>query len=394
MYKNKSVGVVVPAYNEEGFVGAVIRTLPEFVDRAYVIDDCSTDGTWVEIREAVASVDGAEAEAGREGPGPVVEPIRHDENRGVGGAIKTGYRRASEDGMDVVAVMNGDGQMDPAILHRIIDPVVEGQADYAKGNRLFSRDHVDGMSAWRRLGNGVLTFLTKVASGYWKMMDPQNGYTAISASALAEIEFESLYEDYGFCNDLLVRLNAHGMRIADVEMDAVYGEEMSDIRYHRFIPALSKLLLERFLWRLKAQYLVRDFHPLVGFYLVGTISTMLGTVGVTKTVVAKLRNREAPGLHPGRSVELLLLGLVSVLGAMTLDRQESHSLEAQARVDADREPTPDESADVAEGLAPGSNGETATSTAFRTEIHRAGDRPEERGGERPNGETPRSRSGD
>ncbi|MDG5776857.1 glycosyltransferase family 2 protein [Haloarculaceae archaeon H-GB2-1] len=281
MYKGKTVAVVITAYNEEGLVGDVIDTLPTFVDRAYVVDDASTDGTWGEIkrhstalnaaRSAASVVDGDET-------GEVAVPIRHETNSGVGGAIKTGYRRAYEEGMDVTVVLNGDGQMDPDILDRIIDPIVEGRADYAKGNRLMSREHTGDMSTWRQFGNGILTFLTKVASGYWKTMDPQNGYTAISYRALDSIDIDDLYEEYGFLNDLLVKLNAYNMRVADVEMQAIYGEETSTIRYSTFIPALSLLLLRSFLWRLKVRYLVYDFHPLVLLYA-------LGSVGLLATVV-------------------------------------------------------------------------------------------------------------
>jgi hypothetical protein len=142
--------------------------------------------------------------------------------------------------------------MDPAILDRIIGPVVRGDADYAKGNRLRHAEYRRQMSAWRTFGNVLLTGLTRIASGYWRMTDPQNGYTAISRRALDRVDFESLYEDYGFCNHLLVRLNRQGLRIADVPMKAVYGDETSHIRYGSFVPALSLLLFRSYLGRLLA----------------------------------------------------------------------------------------------------------------------------------------------
>lgn len=179
MYKGKKIGVVVPAYEEEGFVGGVIETVPSFVDRVYVVDDGSTDNTWREIREAARQENDAHARTLTSGGTAVFErpvvPLRNDRNRGVGGSIKHGYSRALRDDIDVIAVMNGDGQMDPAILDRIVDPVVEGRTDFAKGNRLLFREFREGMSRWRFFGNSLLTLLTKVASGYWKTMDPQNG---------------------------------------------------------------------------------------------------------------------------------------------------------------------------------------------------------------------------
>lgn len=310
MYRGHSVGVVIPAYNEEGFVGDVIDTLPEYVDRAYVIDDCSTDGTWDEIRthaeranaqarqhgplavdadlkpvpvDADAPAQFIEADGGVAESGllydPRIVPIQHEQNRGVGGGIKTGYTRALRDDLDITAVMGGDGQMDPDILHKFLDPIVDDEADYAKGNRLLYKEYRQGMSKWRFFGNSILTFLTKVASGYWKTMDPQNGYTAISKYALENVGIESMYEYYGYCNDLLVKLNAKGMRVADVAMPAVYGDEASSIKYRTYIRKVSGMLLRNFFWRLKVKYLVLDFHPLALFYLFGMFTSSLGLVG-------------------------------------------------------------------------------------------------------------------
>lgn len=332
MYRGKTVGVVVPAYDEEGFVGDVIETVPDFVDRIYVIDDASTDGTWDEIRTAAERVDGSppvtdggagstsaarhDATDGDAAFDRRVVSIRHSENRGVGAAIKTGYLRACEDGVDVTAVMAGDGQMDPAMLERIVRPVVEDRADYAKGNRLSTPGYRAGMSSWRLFGNWLLTFLTKVASGYWRTVDPQNGYTAISLRALSELDIEDVYDDYGFANALLVRLNVHGMRVADVSMPAVYGDERSTIRYSTFVPKLSALLLRGFLWRLKAKYVVREFHPLALLY-------GLGALGAGGGVLAALRNRKGEGLTAA------LVGGIALALAMTFDRAENERLEVK-----------------------------------------------------------------
>lgn len=320
MYKQHSVAVVITAYNEAGFVGDVIESLPEFVDRAYVVDDHSTDGTRAEIQQAAATVNARDGTAD-DGPDRVVT-IRHEQNQGVGASIKTGYRRARHDRMDVTAVMNGDGQMDPGILHRILDPIVEGRADYSKGNRLLSREHARSMSSWRHFGNGVLTLLTKIASGYWKTMDPQNGYTAISLDTLDALDLSVLYDDYGFLNDVLIKLNAHSMRVADVEMEARYGDEESTIAYSRFVPNVSNLLLQGFLWRLKVRYLVYDFHPLVALYAIGGIGfgSVAGRVGLAALSGVSL----PPALLT--IVGLLVSALALSLG-MTFDLANNEHLE-------------------------------------------------------------------
>jgi glycosyltransferase involved in cell wall biosynthesis len=336
MYKNKSVAVVIPAYNEEGFVGDVIDTVPSYVDRVYAIDDCSTDSTWEEIQQHAeidkqhkpshTDGDALTADGGSDFDKQVV-PIHHDKNRGVGGSIKTGYKRALEEGIDAVAVMAGDGQMDPDVLDRILNPVVEGKAEYAKGNRLRNSDYRGGMSNFRLFGNAILTFLTKVASGYWKMMDPQNGYTVISRSALERIDLDRLYDDYGFANHLLVHLNVQELRVADVPTPAVYRDEQSWISLPTFIPKTSKLLLSSFLWRLKTKYMILNFHPLVFFYIFGVLSLVLGLLGGMYTVWAGLRTTLPIFPRGTLSIILFMMGSMFLLFAMLFDMQSNADLE-------------------------------------------------------------------
>jgi glycosyltransferase involved in cell wall biosynthesis len=323
MYRGKTVAVVVPAYNEEGLVGDVLDAIPPFVDRVYAVDDCSTDETWAEILEHSERRERAVA-AKADGGQPVdrIEAIRHEENSGVGGAIKTGYRRALQEGIDVTAVIAGDGQMDPSILDRFIEPVVEGQADYTKGDRLQSSELRSAMSSWRSAGNFLLTFLTKLASGYWRTNDPQNGYTAISLSALERIDLDSLYDRYGFSNDLLITLNAHGFRVADVPMQAVYGDEESHINYRSFVPRLSTLLFVGFCWRLKVKYCLDDFHPLVFLYGLGVVG------GASGLALAGLVVVQGASLLAGSvSVFILLFSCALLVFAMIFDMQHNEHLE-------------------------------------------------------------------
>jgi glycosyltransferase involved in cell wall biosynthesis len=358
MYQGKTVGVVVVAHNEEGLVGEVIETLPAFVDRAYVVDDASTDDTWAEIQRhaqranerrggvctpdaqsaSLAGVDTTRSDGGRSsndrsngsgsdgGPSgseqPVV-PIRHEENRGVGGAIKTGYHHAYEDGIDVTVVMAGDGQMDPQYCDRIVAPVASGRADYAKGNRLLDPELREEMSTWRLFGNSLLTGLTKIASGYWKTMDPANGYTAISHEALDELDIDAVYDDYGAAHDILIRLNVSNMRVADVPLPASYGEEESGIEYSSFVPNLSALLLRGFLRRLRTKYLVRDCHPFVLFYGLGAVG---GAVALVETLRSLVDSNDSRARSLAATVLLLVSGALVTFG-MVFDLLDNEDLE-------------------------------------------------------------------
>jgi glycosyltransferase involved in cell wall biosynthesis len=339
MYEGNRVGVVIPAYNEERFVGEVIDAVPTFVDRVYVVDDRSTDGTWREIRDCAeranrataadeqstvewSAVERSLADGGVAASGRVV-PIRHEENRGVGGAIKTGYRRAHEEEMDVTAVVAGDGQMDTDLLDRLLDPIVAGEADYAKGTRLLDSEFREEMPRFRLFGNQLLTLLTQVASGYWRTTDPQNGYTAISYRALDRLDFDDLYDDYGFANELLVRLNCHEMRVADVGIPAIYGDEESTIRYRTFVPKLSWLLLSGFCHRLRVQFESGARTPAVGY--------LAGALGLLGSLLAALleRSRTTANLGIGGT---LALGL-----AIYRDRDSNGGLETRVTADDDSE---------------------------------------------------------
>ncbi len=327
MYREHSIGVVVPAYNEEGFVGDVIDTLPEYVDRVYAVDDCSTDGTWAEIQSHAgrrnANTEQAFADGGVQFDRRVV-PIQHEENQGVGGAIKTGYQHARADGIDITTVVGGDGQMDPDLLDRLLDPIVEGRAEYVKGNRLIQLEHREEMPTFRLIGNAILSLLTKIASGYWTIGDPQNGYTAISLHALNTVAIDEMYEYYGYCNDLLVKLNAAELTVADVPIPSRYADEESHISYPEYIPKVSLMLLSNFLWRLRVKYLVRNFHPLVFLYAIGAAASFVGIFRGLRNVFASVPRRK----HDRESsLPVVLLGTLMLVLAMMFDMVENEELE-------------------------------------------------------------------
>ena len=259
MYRGLVVAAVVPAWCEEKFVSRVIETMPDVVDRIIVVDDCSPDAT---SSSALAVGD------------PRVTLIRHEINKGVGGSIITGHRAAIDLGCDVMVVMAGDAQMDPAYLTSLLDPIVDDGYGFTKANRFYSATSFDGMPAVRVFGNIVLTFMTKAASGYWNLVDPQNGYTAVTRESLARIPLDRVAERYDFENDLLVWLNIADVRAKDVPIPAVYGEETSTMRLGKVIPRLTLTLFKGFWRRMWRKYVLWSFSPVAlllfcGLFLIG-----------------------------------------------------------------------------------------------------------------------------
>ncbi len=228
MYGEKTIGIIVPAYNEEKLIGRTLDTIPDFVDQIIIVDDCSRDKTVECIQKRIAQQ-----------PERIIL-IQHQVNQGVGGAIATGYKWCRDHELDVAVVMAGDAQMDPADLPALLDPVVEGAVDYAKGNRLFTGDAWNQIPRVRYLGNSAMSLLTKIASGYWHVADSQSGYTAINSRALEKIDWDQMYKRYGQPNDLLVRLNVYNFRVRDVPVRPVYNiGEKSGVKPLRMIPKLS-----------------------------------------------------------------------------------------------------------------------------------------------------------
>ena len=255
MYKEKSVAVVVPAYNEEKLIAKTIMSIPDLVDIVIVVNDASVDHTDEIVMKLTDE-------------NPRLQIMEHEVNRGVGGAIATGYKKALEMGMDITVVMAGDAQMDPRDLINIIDPIAKGEADYSKGNRLFYGDAWNMIPHYRYLGNSFLSLMTKIASGYWHLADSQSGYTAISLLALKRLNLDKIYKRYGMPNDLLINLNKYDFRVKDVHVRPVYNiGEKSGIKVIEVIPKITWILVKGFWQRLFVKYVIKDFHPLIFFYL-------------------------------------------------------------------------------------------------------------------------------
>lgn len=307
MYKEKSIAVVVPAYNEETQIARVIESMPAFVDKIIIINDCSTDKTG----EVVTALQLEHTK---------VLLINHKLNQGVGGAIATGYKWVRDNNMDVAVVMAGDAQMDPNDLPAILDPVVEGRADYSKGNRLTTGDAFKKIPKIRYFGNSALTLLTKIASGYWHVTDSQTGYTAINKKALKAIDWDDMYKRYGQPNDLLVKLNVYNFSVVDVPIKPVYNVgEKSGIRVRKILFTMSWLLFKLFCWRIKEKYIIRDFHPLVFFYLLAFSLLLTSIVLSTRLFYLWHQYGHAPYMTALALFFSLIMGMQAGFFAMWMD---------------------------------------------------------------------------
>ncbi len=315
MYKNKIIATVVPAYNEELLIGRVIETMPDFVDYIVIVNDNSKDKTAEIVQTYVDKSNGR------------VILINLEKNNGVGGAITEGYKWCRDHKIDATAVMAGDAQMDPADLPALLDPVVEGEVDYTKGNRLLSGEAWNIIPHDRYLGNAILSLLTKIASGYWHITDSQTGYTVANLKVLETIPLEQIYKKYGMPNDILVKLNIYNFRVRDVEIKPIYGiGEKSGIKPFLVIPRFSWLLLRLFFYRMVQKYIIRDFHPLIFFYFISGLLNTAGLVLLVRMIVYWIQIGHIPPINALAAFFSLTLGIQMLLFAMWFDMDSNKRL--------------------------------------------------------------------
>ncbi|MCI0558656.1 MAG: glycosyltransferase family 2 protein [Nitrososphaera sp.] len=261
MLRNRNVAVVIPAYNVMNEIQSTISGIPQFVDFIVVVDDCSTDDT----SKAIQEIDDSRLKA-----------IRNAQNQGVGGATVAGFRNALSLGSQIIVKVDGDDQMDTSKMEELIQPLFD-TCDYSKANRFIHSNELSRMPKLRLIGNFVLTFLTKVTSGYWNIFDPQNGYFAITRETLEKLDLEKIHKRYFFENDMLVNLNIQGARVCDVSIPARYGDEISSLRITKVMCAFPYLLATRFVHRIYQKYILNNFSVIGFFYMLGLIMMLFGS---------------------------------------------------------------------------------------------------------------------
>lgn len=306
MYEGCTIAAVVPAYNEAKLIGRTISTMPDFVDIIVVVNDCSTDDT---------------SQRAREVGDPRVVLVEHEKNTGVGGAILDGHTKALELGSDVNVVMAGDAQMDPGYLPALLDPICTQGYEFTKANRFFSRSSYASMPAVRMLGSVGLSFATKVASGYWNLFDPQNGYTAVHRTALQRLDFNLIARGYEFENDLLIWLNIANARARDVPIPALYGDEVSSMKISKVAPAIASLLFRGFWRRMLLKHVLASFSPIALLFFTGLGLILFGLIVGVWVVIETLGPPVASTASVLLSVGPLLTGIHMLISAWTLDIQ-------------------------------------------------------------------------
>lgn len=257
------IAVVIPSYKVTSHICGVIAQIGSSISRIYVIDDCCPDnsGNYVDTHCR----------------DPRVTVLRHAVNQGVGGAVMSGYRAALADGMDIIVKVDGDGQMNPALIADFVAPIIAGEADYAKGNRFFNLDEIRAMPSMRLFGNAVLSFMTKLSSGYWDLFDPTNGYTAIHRDVARHLPFDKISTRYFFETDMLFRLNILRAVVVDIPMDAKYGDEVSNLKISKIAGEFFFKHARNLAKRIFYNYYLRDMSLASIELPIGIVMVAMGT---------------------------------------------------------------------------------------------------------------------
>lgn len=363
MLNNKTIAVVIPAYNEEKQIKMVLDSIPDYVDRVIIVNDFSQDKTsevileyiennkksTVEIQDIYDKIkpnrynmadiylqEQLKKEACLFVASRVVNKtpetdriilINHFQNGGVGAAVASGYKWCKNYGIACVVKIDGDGQMDPSEIETICKSVVFDDIDYVKGNRLKHKSAYYIIPRTRFIGNSILSILTKVASGYWRVSDTQTAFTAISNKALNAIPIHKLYPKYGYPNDILVKLNIANCTLKEVEIKPIYNiGEKSKMKIHKIIPKVSWLLCKSFINRLYHKYFFKDFHPLFLLYHLAFILGIIAIPYFIKIIISFLTGTTLNYEPILAFIFLSVAGFQSLFFAMWMDIQDNERL--------------------------------------------------------------------
>ena len=313
MHNNLKIAVAIPCYKVEHHLRQVVAELPDFIDQVILVDDCSPDGTPLLI-DTLAKADSR------------ITPLHHDRNRGVGGAMKSAFGEAIKMGVDVVVKLDGDGQMDVSYIEKLVDAL--GDAEYAKGNRLFDRRTLQRMPAIRRMGNMGIGFMVKAASGYWNISDPVNGFFAIRTTTLKQMDFDRIAERFFFESSMLIEIHYTGARISEVSMPAIYGSEKSNLSIGKTLFSFPPKLFTAWLRRLHLSYYVFDFNICSLYILVGLPSFLFGLIfGICEWIHYASINSPSPTGTIMVAMLTFVLGFQMLLAAAQYDISSKNPFE-------------------------------------------------------------------
>lgn len=308
--KRPTIAVIIPCYKVVPHVLNVIGRIGPEVNAIYAVDDHCPDRSGDHIE--ANNVD------------PRVKVIRHPHNLGVGGATMTGYRAAVADGHDILVKLDGDGQMKPEILSNFTQPIEEGIADYTKGNRFYDLTHIGRMPPARIFGNAILSFMSKMSTGYWDIFDPTNGYTAVHAKVVSHLQLSKISTRYFFESDMLFRLNLMRCVVLDIPMDPQYGDEVSSLKIKSIMGEFLKKHIQNTGKRIFYNYYLRDLSPASLNLVLGIASTLFGTIyGGVHWYAAAMQNTLAPAGTVMISALPLILGMQLLLAFLTQDMQST-----------------------------------------------------------------------
>lgn len=310
MKNNTRIAVVIPCYKVTKHIKTVIASLNEIVSDIYVVDDACPEKSGEFVKQNVTD--------------SRVKVLFHEKNLGVGGAVMTGYKYALNNGADIIIKLDGDGQMDSSYIPKLIAPILKGEADYTKGNRFFNIEELLVMPRIRLFGNSILSIINKVVTGYWDIIDPTNGYTAIHASVLKHLPLHKINNRYFFESDMLFRLSIARAVVKDIAMPAIYEDEESNLSIRKIIWEFPLKYLNRFFKRIFYNYFLRDFNA-------GTIQLFFGIIAViigsSFGIYHWIRSVNAMEATPTGTIMiatlLIILGFQMLLGALNFDVQNT-----------------------------------------------------------------------
>lgn len=300
------IAVVIPCYRVKAHILGVLRGIGPECWRIYVVDDQCPEKTGEYVRATTSD--------------PRLSVLYTQTNLGVGGAVRVGYQQAIADGAAVIVKIDGDGQMDPRLIPQFVQPILEGAADYTKGNRFYSLEYVAGMPAFRIVGNAILSFMTKLSSGYWDLFDPTNGYTAIHASVAALLPLAKISPRYFFESDVLFRLNTIRAVVKDIPMRAVYGSESSGLRIGRILPEFIAKHVVNTVKRVFYNYYLRNFSLASIELVLGILAIGFGAIfGTIKWMASIELGKEATAGTVMLAALPVMLGIQFVIAFFNYD---------------------------------------------------------------------------